>query len=306
MRRAKALLLLLVAILGLSGCQAAPGLAATGSSDFFVDHKDTKVGNNSGVRAIIDHLDWENIVDKISLSTRAKPYGITINFTAHGTKNADGSGSFQSFPLNSPATIANAGYILALVENADWVEMTIPPHPCPPWFHCSFTNRVERSELEQFFGRPLSSFATESELKAALATIPEPSADIFNYYYKSIMLGDIDGITAIINHLDWAGAAVEEIELVTNRTPMGIVITLSQDIPSKLKFENAGYLMAFVFSANFVQFNRQIPDGVLPDGYDEYRQKITRAEVEKALGVELGTTVFASEAELKQALAAIP
>ena len=145
---------------------APPSEPAQAATDFFSTHRGTLVGDNSAVGAIINHLDWENPIDSFALTTSERPYGITIN--QGDTAQADGS--HRIMPPDTPSNIRNGAYILALVENADWVEFKIPIHPCPaPPTVCLYEYRVTRNDIENQLGSPLSGFTTETDLSQAIA-----------------------------------------------------------------------------------------------------------------------------------------
>jgi len=172
---------LALAIFALSGCTdtntgsiLVSDTAPAGGSDFFSQNRGTYVGDNSAVGAIINHLDslqlWENSIDNFALSTSAAPFGIVINQSGMETE----PNSWQVMSPDAPSNIQNAAFIMALVENADWVEFHIPVHPCPaPPTVCLFDYRVNRSDIENKLNAPLSSFNTEAALHDALTVVIE-------------------------------------------------------------------------------------------------------------------------------------
>jgi len=133
----------------ISGCQS--GSSGIGVGESISSYQGTLVGDNSAVGAIIDRLEWENSITEFSLSTAEPPYGITIQ---QGSVCASGICNFVD--ANAESNRENSATLLALIDNADWVQIYSPIHPCPhPSYvagensepQCHFDYRFERADL---------------------------------------------------------------------------------------------------------------------------------------------------------------
>jgi len=153
--RALGATVLAFAVLGpVSGCTDSvsnPKPTTTGGGDV-ASFQGTLVSDNSSVGAIINHLEWENGIENFALSTAETPYGITIN---QGDGYCEG-GVCRMVDANADSNRTNAATMLALIANADWVEIHTPVHPCPQSVYveeenqepnCVFEYRFERAEL---------------------------------------------------------------------------------------------------------------------------------------------------------------
>jgi len=138
-------------MLPIAGCQSLGGDFVSSSEESIARYRGTLVGDNSAVGAIISGLDWENSITDFALSTDEQPYGITIN----QSEICDGS-VCHLVDADSESNRMNAATILALVDNAEWVQIYSPVHPCPspPQVEgettgpqCHFEYRFERREL---------------------------------------------------------------------------------------------------------------------------------------------------------------
>jgi len=98
----KKLLVALFLSLLVVGC----GNQTSSDNDFFDNYKNTLIGDNSSVGAIIDSLHWESELTSFSLETNAQPYGLNLYFNG----------------VEQPQTmIENAAYLFTLIGNLDYV-----------------------------------------------------------------------------------------------------------------------------------------------------------------------------------------
>lgn len=103
----------------------------------------TLVGDNATIGAIIARLEWENSIQGFALSTTEAPFGITIN----QGEICEGD-TCRMVDADAESNRLNAATILALVDNAEWVEIHSPIHPCPaPPTVCNFEYRYQRADL---------------------------------------------------------------------------------------------------------------------------------------------------------------
>ncbi|MRX73020.1 DUF4825 domain-containing protein [Bacillus lacus] len=129
----------------ISGCSS----DADAKTDVF-QYQHSYVGDNSAVGSILRQLNSHGELDKISLHTSEKPYGITVQYKELQAENLQEESKETAFN--------NASYLFTLIQNAEWVTFQFP--------HDEYT--VEKKSLEALFKKKLSSIENEEELKQLL------------------------------------------------------------------------------------------------------------------------------------------
>ncbi|MFD0050716.1 DUF4825 domain-containing protein [Actinomycetes bacterium NPDC127524] len=116
-------------------------------NDDIFRYKGSYAGDNSAIVNIIRELPNGKHVKKIELKTKENPYGMIIKY---GDMEAISKGD-----AIKETVIYNAAFIFALVKNADWVSFDIKGQ----------AYKVTRNELRNWYGKKLSSFTKERDLK---------------------------------------------------------------------------------------------------------------------------------------------
>ncbi|MFF3024716.1 DUF4825 domain-containing protein [Gottfriedia sp. NPDC057948] len=142
MRKILGYFILIILLISLTSCS----LSKNTNKDIF-HYKNSYVGNNSAVGNIIKRLPNHNEFTKMSLQTKKKPYGITIDY--------------KNLPANTKnIVINNATYLFALIKNVDWIVFEFADQ----------TYTVTRQQLDEWYGKDLSSYTNEKELEELIHT----------------------------------------------------------------------------------------------------------------------------------------
>ncbi|RIW34620.1 DUF4825 domain-containing protein [Bacillus salacetis] len=145
----KKLIIGLIAAGFLSGCASTPPNL---TEDLF-QYKDSYVGDSGAVGNITRTLtkpDAEQL-DGLELKTTEEPYGIQLNYAPLEINE----GSVTDY---EELSLYNAGIILALIDNADWVQFKYVEEDI----------KITRDELEKWYGKELRKFENEEELRTFL------------------------------------------------------------------------------------------------------------------------------------------
>ncbi|PET44159.1 DUF4825 domain-containing protein [Bacillus sp. AFS001701] len=130
--------ILIILLISLTSCS----LSKTHTNKDIFHYKNSYVGNNSAVGSIIKQLPNHNEFTKMTLQTKKKPYGITIDY--------------KSLPANiKNIVINNATYLFALIKNVEWIVFEFADQ--------KYT--VTRQQLDEWYGKDLSSYTNEKELE---------------------------------------------------------------------------------------------------------------------------------------------
>ncbi|WP_088012729.1 DUF4825 domain-containing protein [Gottfriedia acidiceleris] len=133
---------ILLLLISLTSCT----LNKNSSKDIF-HYKNANIGNNSAVGSIIKQLPNHKEFNQMSLQTKKKPYGMTIYY--------------KNLPANTNnIVINNATYLFALIKNVDWIVFDFADQ--------KFT--VKRQQLDEWYGKDLSSYTNEKELEELIHT----------------------------------------------------------------------------------------------------------------------------------------
>ncbi|TYR80832.1 DUF4825 domain-containing protein [Priestia megaterium] len=149
----KRLLIPMLSFSFLFGCQQSEEpkiVSAETNVKHLVSYKDSYVGDNSTIANIIAHLPGNAYFHQFSLQTKKKPYYISIDYKAD--KNLNQFEHEWSETRTKKTLLNNATALLILVQDANAVHFNV--HTIVPQ---SIT--ITRNELEDFYGRPLSTYA---------------------------------------------------------------------------------------------------------------------------------------------------
>lgn len=132
----------------MSGCTGKPK-EDPAEDDGIFQYKDSYIGENSAVSGIVGHLKNAKDFQEMTLQTKEKPYGLTIVYNEP-----------QEIEQIEEQQIAlyNASYLFALLLNADKAAF-------------DFGNaqyQVNKTELENWYGKNLKEFKNEQELETFL------------------------------------------------------------------------------------------------------------------------------------------
>ena len=155
MKKISAYFILLILLISITSCS----LSKNTNKDIF-HYKNSYVGNNSAVGSIIKQLPNHNDFIKMSLQTKKKPYGITIDY--------------KNLPANTKnIVINNATYLFALIKNVEWIVFDFADQ--------KYT--VTRQQLDEWYGKDLSSYTNEKELEELIHTNLKDKTKI-NHLFK--------------------------------------------------------------------------------------------------------------------------
>ncbi len=126
----------------LGGC----GTAAT-QTDLF-EQQGTYLGDNSSVRDIVQQLPHGNQLKKMELSTKEKPYQLTLRYGGYTEGQVE--------QKSNRTAIYNATALFTLIPNVDQVNITIEDAS----YH--FT----KQELRDWYGKDFTTYNNEKALKA--------------------------------------------------------------------------------------------------------------------------------------------
>ncbi|AYC28435.1 DUF4825 domain-containing protein [Paenisporosarcina cavernae] len=114
------------------------------------DYKDSYVGDNSSVVAIVKTMPGNESVDQIALETNEKPYGIEISYKEEDT--------FLDEHKRGEIMVSNATYLYTLVKNVEIITFVFPEKEY----------QLSRQEVEEWYGQELSEVETEDQLQTLM------------------------------------------------------------------------------------------------------------------------------------------
>ncbi|AOT00489.1 hypothetical protein ESP131_09575 [Exiguobacterium sp. U13-1] len=138
----------------LGGC----GTAAT-QTDLF-KQQGTYLGDNSNVRDIVQQLPHGDQLKKIELSTKDKPYQLTLRYAGYEEGQVE--------QKSNHTAIYNATALFTLIPNVDHVNMTIEDAS----YH--FT----KQQLRDWYGKDFTAYDNEKALKAFTKPFIEDSKKV--------------------------------------------------------------------------------------------------------------------------------
>lgn len=126
-------------------------------------YKDSYVGDNSAIGAIVAQLENKKHLEGFELKTDKEPYGIILNYM-------DG---IEAAPMKE-TVIYNATFLFALVSNVEWITFNIG----------SETHTVKKDELTGWYNQELSNFKNEEELKIEINKYLEDEKKVNELFIK--------------------------------------------------------------------------------------------------------------------------
>lgn len=142
MKKTVGAIILASGMLILGGC----GTAAT-QTDLF-EQQGTYLGDNSSVRDIVQQLPHGNQLKKMELSTKEKPYQLTLRYGGYTEGQVE--------QKSNRTAIYNATALFTLIPNVDQVNMMIEDAS----YH--FT----KQQLRDWYGKDFTVYDNEKALKA--------------------------------------------------------------------------------------------------------------------------------------------
>lgn len=149
----------LLILLILNGCNS------TDTNEDLYEFKSAFIGDNSAIGSIVNQLPSSEYLNGFELKTKEAPYGVILNYKGIEADDIE--------KKDKETAIYNATFIFALVQNADWVL-----------FH--FDNReykVTKEELQDWYGKELSNFTSEDELRKITQEYLEDESKV-NEFFK--------------------------------------------------------------------------------------------------------------------------
>jgi hypothetical protein len=147
----------------LSGCNPPSQTASEG----LFQYKDSYTGDSGAVGSIARALskpDGEQLKG-LELQTTEEPYGIILNYSPAELTE-------ESITDYRELSLYNAGILLALVKNADWVQFNYVEEEL----------KVGREELENWLGTNLREFNSEEELRSFLQGHLEDEGKVRSFF----------------------------------------------------------------------------------------------------------------------------
>ncbi|WP_117149154.1 MULTISPECIES: DUF4825 domain-containing protein [Paraliobacillus] len=131
----------LLILLFLNGCNS-----NNANEDIF-EFKGSYIGDNSAVGNIVKQLPNGEHFKDFELKTKEEPYGMILNYK--GIEAEEIEKKYEE------TAIYNATFILALVQNAEWVTFNFEHQE----------HQLTKENLQDWYGKELSEYSSEDELK---------------------------------------------------------------------------------------------------------------------------------------------
>ncbi|GAA5416809.1 hypothetical protein Pryu01_01848 [Paraliobacillus ryukyuensis] len=149
--RTVGIVFLLIAVLLLTGCQA-----ASATKEELFTFQNSYIGDNSSVGNLLQYLRNSEQLEHFELQTTEEPYGMELHYAAITGDQIEETAIF------------NATFIFALVQNAEWVT-----------FHFDAqTYQLTRDDLQERYGKDLRSFSSEDAVKEAIEKLLENHREV--------------------------------------------------------------------------------------------------------------------------------
>jgi len=142
MKKTVGAIILASGMLILGGC----GTAAT-QTDLF-EQQGTYLGDNSSVRDIVQQLPHGNQLKKMELSTKEKPYQLTLRYGGYTEGQVE--------QKSNRTAIYNATALFTLIGKVDRVNITVEDGWC----------QLTKQELRDWYGKDFTTYNNEKALKA--------------------------------------------------------------------------------------------------------------------------------------------
>lgn len=138
------------------------------SGEDVFQYKDSLVGDNSAVGAIITQLPFKEYYKEFALETKEEPYGIILKYDIEAESPELNDENMKELAL------CNSTYFFALVKNVEWVTYDFGKKNL----------KVNKKELQEWYGKELSSISNEKELKSLLQAHLSDKNEITQYFEK--------------------------------------------------------------------------------------------------------------------------
>ncbi|MBA3925091.1 DUF4825 domain-containing protein [Listeria rustica] len=115
MRRYLSVVMLSVMVLMIAGCANGKENSSEPTSEdvqVLFEKRDSKIGDNSAVSAIVQHLYLRDYIQEIQLQTKKKPYGVTVTYEIPDSDETPNSPDIHE---------KNAAVLFSLIPNLDSV-----------------------------------------------------------------------------------------------------------------------------------------------------------------------------------------
>lgn len=137
----------LLILLFINGCSLNNNVQNTTNEDIF-QYEGSLIGDNSAVINIIGQLQHSEEFKEVLLQTKKEPYGMTITYNEIEATMIEKE--------YKETAIYNATFLLALVDNAEWITFVFE----------DLEYKITKEELQMWYGKELSEFTNEEELKS--------------------------------------------------------------------------------------------------------------------------------------------
>lgn len=160
-KKAVRFIFILMLLLVLSACSAQRDTR----EDVF-QYKDSYVGDNSAIGAIVTNLPFREYYKEFALETNEEPYGISIKYDTEAESPHLDDEAMKELAL------CNSAYLFTLVQNAEWVEYDYGTQQL----------KVNKDEVEEWYGENFSAIQDEKELRQILQKNLSDKEKIVEYF----------------------------------------------------------------------------------------------------------------------------
>lgn len=133
------------------------------SDEDIFQYKYSYVGDNNAVSHILSSLPSNEHLEGFELKTKEEPYGININY------NLEIEQDYKE------TVIYNGTFLLTLIQNADWIKFNFG----------DFEYKITKEKLEEWYGRELTEFTNEEEVKKLVQEHLEDESNV-NQLFKRL------------------------------------------------------------------------------------------------------------------------
>ncbi|KAA0547069.1 DUF4825 domain-containing protein [Bacillus sp. BGMRC 2118] len=155
---------ILFVVILLSGCNT--NEVKNDQEDLF-SYKDSYVGDNAAVGHITKALPSPGgeSVSSLELKTKEEPYGVIVKY-----KDVALTGTIEK--NYKETALYNATFLFTLVHNAEWVQFNFVEESV----------KVNRDELQEWYGKNLSGFESEDEVTALIQNQLKNESNLHDYF----------------------------------------------------------------------------------------------------------------------------
>ncbi|WP_173917737.1 DUF4825 domain-containing protein [Halobacillus sp. Marseille-Q1614] len=142
----KTIILTLLAVIFLSGCQSMNQADSQTKEDVF-EYEDSLIGDNSAIINIIGQLEHSEEFKEVTLQSKEVPYGMTLTY--EGIEQTEIEKEYRE------TAIYNATFLFVLVENAEWAAFQFDDQEY----------KLTKEQLSKWYDTDLSGLSNEQEVK---------------------------------------------------------------------------------------------------------------------------------------------